>query len=507
MDPRRARPASNAAARSMTRPMPKASRPSRSMPHARPIGNGGRSRAAAAQSADSPTVSSDLRRLAPAFLSAIVPGLGQAMNGRTRLAKRLAYPFLFLVAVLGLVVLTQSPTKLIATAVAPTTMTALLVLNAGVLALRLAAVVHAFLDSRPVAPPGRLAAAGIVALVVAVAAPHALAHLWGAAAKSAFERVFTGNDVLGVDSGPQLVPTGPGHDERLNILLIGLDKASGRTATLTDTLMVVSIDPVGETVSMLSIPRDLVDVPLPDGTKYISKLNSLYSYAEAHRDAFPDGGPKALEDAIGTLLGVKIHAYALMEMMAFVEMVDTVGGIDLVVPRAFTDPEYDGMGLGHHGYTIEAGPHHFTGYDALGYVRTRRGPTETDFKRQERQQEMLIALRDKMLDAGSLLVHLPEHLETLGKFVRTDLPPSLLPTLAGVADLMDRDAIARVVLQRPYIKGGVDQRGSIQRPVLDKIRALARQLFTAPGVLPAPLVTPPPSVSPSLDAATPAPSG
>ena len=499
MDPRRARPASSVAARSMTRPPSRASRPSRSIAHARPIGNGGRGRAAGSLASDEPTISSDLRRLALAFLSAIVPGLGQAMNARLRLAKRFAYPFLIIVAILGLAVVTSSPARLIAWIVAPATMTALLVLNAIVLAWRLAAVLQAFFDSRHVARPGRLGAVGLVGLVVAIAAPHALAHAWGTTAKSAFERVFTGNGVLGVDSGPQLVPTGPGYDERLNILLVGLDKATGRTATLTDTLMVVSIDPVGETVSMLSLPRDLVDVPLSDGTKYISKLNSQYSYAEAHRDAFPGGGTKALQDAIGTLLGIKIHAYAVMEMMAFVEMVDTVGGIDLVVPRAFTDPEYDGMGLGHHGYSIEAGPHHFNGYDALGYVRTRRGPTETDFKRQERQQEMLIALRDKMLNAGSLLVHLPEHLETLGKFVRTDLPPSLLPALAGVADSMDRDAIARAVLMRPYVKGGVDERGSIQRPVLDLIRQLARELFPAPGVLPGPLATPAPSVVPSPD--------
>jgi len=190
-------------------------------------------------------------------------------------------------------------------------------------------------------------------------------------------------------------------------------------------------------------------------------------------------------------------------MTAFVEMVDTVGGLDLDVPRGFTDPLYDGMGLGHHGYTIEPGPHHFNGYDALGYVRTRRGPTETDFTRAARQQEMLIALRDKMLNAGSLLMHLPQHLETLGRYVRTDLPPSLLPALAGIADSMDRGAIARAVLMRPYVKGGVDERGSIQRPVLDKIRELAAQLFTDPGVLPAPLATPVPSPTAASPAASP----
>jgi len=502
VDPRRARPASSAAARSPSRALPKGARSTRPIPHARPLGSGSRGSAAASRTSGLPTTSSDLRRLAPAFLSAIVPGLGQAMNGRTQIAKRLAYPFVGLAAIVGLLLITQSPTKLIASAVAPATMTGLLALNALVFAWRAVAVLQAFFDSRHAVRPGRLGVVGLAILLVAVSAPHALAHVWGSAAKSAFERVFTG-DERGGDSGPGLIPTGPGYSERLNILIIGLDKAEGRTATLTDTLMVVSIDPVGETVSMLSVPRDLVDVPLPDGTTYRAKINSLYSHVENHPAEFPEGGPKAVEGAIGSLLGIPIHYYALMEMTAFVEMVDTVGGLDLDVPRGFTDPLYDGMGLGHHGYTIEPGPHHFNGYDALGYVRTRRGPTETDFTRAARQQEMLIALRDKMLNAGSLLMHLPQHLETLGRYVRTDLPPSLLPALAGIADSMDRGAIARAVLMRPYVKGGVDERGSIQRPVLDKIRELAAQLFTDPGVLPAPLATPVPSPTAASPAASP----
>jgi LCP family protein required for cell wall assembly len=473
------------------------------MAQARPLGSGSRGRAPTARSAELPTVSADVRRLVPAFLSAVVPGLGQAMNGRKRLAKRLAYPFLALAAIVGLLLITQSPTRLIVAAVAPSTMTALLILNVLVLAWRAVAVLQAFFDSRHAGRPGRFGAVGLAVVLIAVSGPHALAHVWGSTAKSAFERVFIG-DERGGDSGPGLVASGPGYDERLNILIIGLDKAEGRTATLTDTLMVVSIDPVGETVSMLSIPRDLVDVPLPDGTAYTAKINSLYSHVENHPAQYPEGGPKALQGAIGTLLGIPIHYYALMEMMAFVEMVDTVGGLDLDVPRGFTDPVYDGLGLGKVGYTIEPGPHHFNGFDALAYVRTRRGPTETDFTRAARQQEMLIALRDKMLNAGSLLVHLPQHLETLGKFVRTDLPQNLLPALAGVADSMDRGAIARAVLMRPYVKGGVDERGSVQRPVLDKIRELAAQLFTAPGVLPAPLATPVPSVTvPSAPAASP----
>jgi anionic cell wall polymer biosynthesis LytR-Cps2A-Psr (LCP) family protein len=144
------------------------------------------------------------------------------------------------------------------------------------------------------------------------------------------------------------------------------------------------------------------------------------------------------------------------------------------------------------GWGIEPGQHHFNGYEALAYARARKGATETDFTRAARQQEILLALRDKALSAGSLVFHVPDLLETVGEFVQTDLPPGRLPELAAIVDEMNRDAIVRLVLQRPYVQGGVDERGSIQRPQLDLIVELAGALFPAPGTPPTIPPTPAP---------------
>ena len=110
-------------------------------------------------------------------------------------------------------------------------------------------------------------------------------------------------------------------------------------------MMVVSLDPVGRTVSMVSIPRDLVNVPLGDGNVYGPKLNSLMCYADRHPDAFPDGGIAALEDAVGALLGIPIHYYARIDFVGFIAMVDAVGGVDINVDEGFSRPSYDGFGL------------------------------------------------------------------------------------------------------------------------------------------------------------------
>ena len=435
---------------------------------------------------------SDVRRLVAALLSAIVPGLGQLMNGRFWLARRMALPFLVVIALATLAAATQPAARLVATIVAPGWMRLLLVVNAALLVWRLVAVVHAFFDGRYPGRSGRLGGVGLAVLIAVVAAPHALAQSWGSAASAAFERVFSGQLVLGETSGTLAAgERDPGAGERINVLIIGIDKTPDRTATLTDTMMVVSVDPVGQSVSMLSLPRDIVDVPLGTGGTFSAKINSLFSYAERHPDQFPNGGIRTLEDAIGAMLGIPIQYYALMNFEGFVEMVDTLGGLDLNVTRGFYDPEYDGYGFGAMGWGVEPGPHHFTGFEALAYARARKGATETDFTRAARQQEILLALRDQALQAGSLVVHLPALLDTIGKYVRTDVPVDRLPQLAAIVDEMDRDAVVRVVLQRPYVRGGVDERGSIQRPQLDLIAGLASAMFPPPGT--APVIPPTPA--------------
>ena len=125
------------------------------------------------------------------------------------------------------------------------------------------------------------------------------------------------------------------------MLLVGVDAGVGRRTFLTDTMIVVSLDPVAGTVSMLSIPRDMVDVPLPDGTVFPAKINGLVSWARHNPGQFPgaDGrGYDVLMGALGTLLDVRIDLYAQVTLGGFVSVVDRLGGVDVNVRRAFCDP-------------------------------------------------------------------------------------------------------------------------------------------------------------------------
>jgi polyisoprenyl-teichoic acid--peptidoglycan teichoic acid transferase len=428
------------------------------------------------------TVPIDRHRLTAATLSAIVPGLGQAANGQTRLALLFGLPSLALLALLLLVIQGNSTTRLFATLMVPATLGTVLVLNVLILLWRLVAVAQAFFDPRyPVRPSAR-AAAGLGIIVLFVALPHLFGGWVGYSAFDNFKRVF------GAATAQAAATPGPSEGERLNILLMGVDSGGKRAHALTDTLIVVSLDPVGRHVSMISIPRDLVNVPLGDGKTFAPKINSLLEFGDRNPKTFPGGGTKALERAVGALLGIPIHYYAKVDLGGFVRMVNAVGGVDINVTRPLSDPNYGGYGVGP-GWSVTRGVHHFDGANALAYARIRKAEGESDFTRAERQQEVLVAIRNAAVK-GNLVFRLTNLLDAVGATVRTDLPAERLPGLAALAEEIGGANTTRVVIRAPLVHGSSNAYGSVQVPNLAAIRAVAAALFPAPGTAPIPWPTP-----------------
>jgi LCP family protein required for cell wall assembly len=432
----------------------------------------------------------DRRRLFAAGLSAIVPGLGQAFNRRQRLSLLFLIPSLLVVVVVGIVWGTQTPTRIAAWAVAPAVLGSLLTLNALILVWRLLAVAQAFLDTRRHGPTGRLGVVGIAVIALLVVVPHVAVYRYGTAFGDAFARIFQTPSLAAEGEEP---PPGPGADERMSVLVVGVDAAPGRSSVLTDTMMVVSFDPVGKTASIVSLPRDLVNVPLGNGDEFGPKINSLMSYADRHEKDFPKGGLQTLQDAVGALLGIPIHYYATMEFEGFIDMVDAVGGVDIDVKKAIDDPGYDGFGAGQRGWSITEGRHHLDGANALAYARSRKSAGESDFTRAGRQQQIIVALKDAATGGGSVFWKLPGLLTAVGDSIRTDLPVDRLPQLAAAIDEMGKGGITRAVIRHPLVRSVDTRYGSSLQPDLPAIRAVAAELFPAPGVQPKPWPTPEPS--------------
>ena len=278
-------------------------------------------------SASAPSRSRRRSRYVPAILDAIVPGIGHLVAGRRRGALLFLSPLLVALAAGVWIGLTTSGPRLAASLLSAEVIWGLIAAQGLFLLWRLAAVGSSLFD--PALPkPGRRDAVAIAILLVVMIAPQAYAGYATEVAREAADEIFVEPSPVAVlpsaepepdpsnlatappspSTTPSLSPSPSPSAEvapRINGLIIGVDAGVGRNTYLTDTMIVVSLDPTTETVSMVSIPRDMVDVPLADGRSFRGKINGLVSYARHHPKQFPgsDGtGFDVLKGALGTLL-------------------------------------------------------------------------------------------------------------------------------------------------------------------------------------------------------------
>lgn len=274
--------------------------------------------------------------------------------------------------------------------------------------------------------------------------------------------------------------------ERVNILLLGIDQRCEETGpNHTDTMMVVTIDPLGLSAAVLSLPRDLwVEIP-GFGTDRINQANY---YGEVYE--YPGGGPALAAETVESLLGVPIDYYGTVNFDAFVEVVDLIGGIDIDAPEAIDDPTYPDRCYGYDPFQIEAGEHHLDGQQALKYARTR-ATLGGDVDRAGRQQAVMLALRDKVLQLGTLpqlIAQAPLLWNSFQKNVRTNMTLEEAVQLGLLMQDIPESSIRTAVIDYNYVYPEVTPDGrSVLVPIRENIRELRDQLFTPP-IIPTPVI-------------------
>ncbi len=419
------------------------------------------------------------------LLSFLFPGLGQAYNGQPRLAWLLAAPTLVLVGA-AIVLVLVAWSQVLAWLFSVRFLVGLIVLDLVLLAWRLIAILQA--HARRERPRLRSWATwATVLLVIATLAMHALPAYYAAKAIDTLDAVALGGDGgdladhvplfsnLAEPSGQPDVARG----ERVNILFVGIDSAPGRTSANTDTMLVVSMDTDGSRSAMVSVPRDLYGIPLPNGQPYNRKLNSLMIYAGARPDEFPLGGVGTLKATIGRLLGVPIQYFVAINIPGFAAAVNAVGGVTITVTRVINDPV--------EGYHLQPGTYHMNGDAALAFASSRKGIGESDFTRADRQQQLLAALRAQ-LTAGNLLLTLPALLDAVKNLIATDVPSSRIAELAQAVQAADMSQLQRIVLQPPlYMTADpFSKAGYILIPDLEAIHAIGESLLGTAAASPSP---------------------
>jgi LCP family protein required for cell wall assembly len=465
---------------------------------------------------------------AAAFLSLLFPGLGHAYAGVYERALGFAAAPILLIALTAGIALRMSSLELIGEIarlllwIQLFNIAALIYrIVAAVDAYRVTSYINAFETSgrgrlgRPRLGASPLSMAGLLAVVIVMAGNHAVVAYYGSIGQGVIACIFDptgehdcanasdspgggepdgsasanpgGTVPPGATTAPNVTPK-PWTGGRLNVLLIGADQRPKEGTFNTDTLIVASIDPKTKQVALFSLPRDTVNVPLPPGPAQAvfgtvpCKINSLWTTATGRPDLFPgtkgQRGYQALKDTLGYLYGIDISYYVEVNFDGFKKVVDSVGGVTINVQFPVLDdafPSDAGHGVLARVY-IPAGIQHMTGAQALVYARSRHG--SIDFDRSQRQQRVLVSLKDQT-NVNALLPRLPDLVQALKTAIHSDMPVDQLPSLLRLADGVDTANIRSYVFSPPlYGRETVNRCGDSIEPYVGKIRQAVRDAFS-----------------------------
>jgi len=264
---------------------------------------------------------------------------------------------------------------------------------------------------------------------------------------------------------------------RVTVLVMGLDYRdweAGDGPPRTDTMILLTIDPLTKTAGMLNVPRDLwVNIP---GFDY-GRINTAYPLGIAYN--VPGGGPALAMQTVESLLGVPIDYFAIINFSAFEQFIDELGGINMTVTN---DIAMDPIGKANTVF-LKPGNYLFDGPTALAYARARH--TEGgDFDRATRQQQVILAIEDRIIELGpaQLAARAPAMYNELAAGIRTNLSLDDALKLGWLALEIPRENIKQGAIAPPNAVGmakSPDGTQDILIPVPDQIRVIRDQVFAS----------------------------
>jgi LCP family protein required for cell wall assembly len=274
------------------------------------------------------------------------------------------------------------------------------------------------------------------------------------------------------ENGPSPIPWDGAN--RVTILVMGLDYRDweGDGPSRTDTMMLLTMDPVSRTAGILSIPRDLwVNIP---GFDY-GKINTAYYLGELYD--LPGGGPGLAIQTVEELLGIDINYYAQVDFSAFENFIDEIGGIEVDVPYELT---VDPVGP-HNTVTLQQGLQKLDGPTALAYARNRE-TFGADFDRADRQQQVVMAMFDQITSLGTLpklIANSPTIYNNLRSGIHTNLNLKETISLAWTVAQIPRENIKRGLIGPNEVTSSMSPDGmDILLPDMDAVRIVRDDVFT-----------------------------
>jgi len=283
---------------------------------------------------------------------------------------------------------------------------------------------------------------------------------------------------------PTALPTW-NDPKRVTILLLGIDQRPQETGPFrTDTLIVLSVDPISKQAAMLSIPRDVyVKIPGFNAPLSPNRINAANYIGDLNE--YPGGGAALAVKTVENLLGIPIQGYVLINFQAFETLINAIGTIQVCPTDRIFDANYpDTETYGVITVEFQPGCQELDSTRLLQYARVRHNAGD-DIGRAQRQQEVIRAVKDKVLTLGglsTLIGRAPEIWSALAENIKTNLTFEEALQLASLAQ--DVKEIKSAVLTIKTEKGGqllpatLQSGEQVMTPFYEGIYQLVGDLFT-----------------------------
>ena len=270
-----------------------------------------------------------------------------------------------------------------------------------------------------------------------------------------------GEVVQALEPAPGTIAYKLKHGQRVNILLLGRGGYENDAPFLTDSIMAVTIDPTSNRVMLASIPRDLVvhmNLQDPSSRTWANKINAAYEvpYTQviccvAKQYTGRNGGGKAAEHEVGKVTGLTFDRFVAVDFIAFRDMVNALGGVDVCLTTNLDDTTYPDYTGGYHPIHFKAGCQHLNGEQALEIARSRhaiQSAQNSDFGRARRQQDIMYAIKNKTTSVNGF-AKAPQLLNALQKNITTDMTLSDMKAIYDWGKNLPNASIVKVALTAP----------------------------------------------------------
>lgn len=200
----------------------------------------------------------------------------------------------------------------------------------------------------------------------------------------------------------------------INVLIVGYGGGWHQGGYLADSIMVASFDPQEYSVSMISIPRDLI----VNMSGSIHKINSVMAYGYSRTKEVTKAA-QILSAKVTEITGLEIPYYALIDFDGFAHLIDAIGGVEVDVPQTIVDRRYPGPRWTYTTFSIQKWLQYLDGATALKYARSRY--SSSDFSRSHRQQLIIQAILKKLTGDGLSIGSLQTLYEMYQQYVKTNI--------------------------------------------------------------------------------------